>query len=141
MSESRKVYEVDGPDASHDLGESMAAQLRTALNARDMDALRSLVAEDATWGEDRNGSSCCHNRDDIISRLKLLLAAGVQATIVETKLGPRGIAARVEVRWPKARDPRAHRISYAQAYVVRDGLVSQIHGHDDMDSALAAVSN
>ena len=156
MSAYRKVHEFDGPDAprrwaalrGHRLatttrdgvvGESMAAQLRTAFNAQDMDALRSLIAEDATWGEDHNGAACCRNRDEIMSRLKLLLAAGVQATIMETRIGPRGIAARVEVRWPRAQDARADRISYAQVYVVRDGLVSEIHGHDDMDSALAAV--
>jgi hypothetical protein len=120
--------------------ESMARQLRTAFNARDIDALCSLVAEDATWGDDPDGASFCRSRDDIIRRLKQLLAAGVQATIVETRTGPHGIAARVEVRWPKAEDVRPDRISYAQAYVVREGLVTEIHGHDDMDSALAAVS-
>jgi SnoaL-like domain len=141
MSASGKVYEVDGPDVSHQFGESMAAQLRTAFNARDIDTLSSLVAEEATWGDDRNGATCCRNREDIISRLKLLLTAGVQATIVQTRIGPGGIAARVEVRWPEAQDSRANRISYAQVYVVRDGLVTQIHGHDDMDSALAAESH
>jgi SnoaL-like domain len=121
--------------------EGVATQLRIAFNARDVDALRSLVAEDATWGEDPSGAAYCRNRDDIIRRLKQLLAAGVEATIVETRTGPRGIAARIEVRWPKAESSRPDRISYAQAYVVREGLVTEIHGHDDMDSALAAVSN
>jgi hypothetical protein len=59
---------------------------------------------------------------------------------VETATGPRGIAAQVEVEWPRPEDPQPERISYAQVYVVVDGLVAEIHGHDDMDSALAAIS-
>jgi hypothetical protein len=120
--------------------EALATQIRTAFNAQDMDALRSLLAEGATWG-DANSPSFCHDRNDIIRRLKLLLAAGVRATIVEATTGPRGIAARVEVEWPNPAVVWPDRISYSQVYVVIDGLVTEIHGHDDMDSALAAVSH
>jgi hypothetical protein len=60
--------------------------------------------------------------------------------MVETRTGPLGIAAQLEVRWPKAAGGHPNPVSYAQAYVVRDGLVTQIHGHDDIDSAVAAVS-
>jgi hypothetical protein len=120
--------------------EGMATQIRTAFNAQDIDALRSLLAEDATWGEDPHGESFCPDRDHIIRRVKQLLAAGVRATIAETRTGPRGIAARIEVRWPKAEDAGPDPISYVQVYVVHDGRVTEIHGHDDMDSALAAVS-
>src|SRR5262249_36124475 len=82
----------------------------------------------------------CPDRDDIIRRLKQLLAAGVRATIVQTTTGPGGIAALVEVEWPKAEDGHPTRISYSQVYVVTDGLVTEIHWHDDIDSAIAAVS-
>ena len=61
--------------------------------------------------------------------------------MVETVAGPRGIAARIEVQWPKPGDPRPDRISYSQMYVVIDGLVTEIHGHDDMDSALEAIAD
>jgi SnoaL-like domain len=121
--------------------EALARRLRTAFNARDIDALRSLLAEGATWGEDPNGESFCHDRNDIIRHLKQLLAEGVRATIVETTTGPRGIAAQVEVEWPDPEDVRHDRISFSQVYVVTDGLVTEIHGHDDKDSALAAISD
>ena len=123
------------------MDEAIAAQLRASFNSRDIDALRLLLAENATWGEDPAGESFCGSRDDIIRRVKQLLADGVQATIAETRVGPRGIAARLEVIWPRAADRRPSPISYAQVYVVREGLVSEIHGHDTMDSAVAAVSN
>ena len=77
------------------MDEGLATRLQTAFNARDIDTLRSLLAEDASWGEDPQGETFCHGRSDIIRRLKQLLAAGVQATIEETTTGPRGIAASV----------------------------------------------
>lgn len=120
--------------------EAFATRLRTAFNVRDIDALRSLLAEGATWGEDPNGESFCHDRDHIIRNLKRLLADGVQAAIVETTTGPRGVAAQVEVEWPDPGEAGPDRITFFQVYVVTDGLVTEIHGHDDEDSALAAIA-
>ena len=121
--------------------EDLSNKLRTAFNARDIDAVRSLIAEDATWGVDPNSELACYNRNDIIRRLKQLLDSGVQATILETATGPRGIAARLGVDWPKsaAGEPN-HRI-YSQVYIVADGLVTEIHGVDDFDAARAALSD
>jgi hypothetical protein len=121
--------------------ETLATKLRAAFNARDLDALRSLLAADATWGEDPRGESFCPDRDHIIRRVKQLLAAGVRATIVEATTGPHGIAAELEVEWPATEDAGHNRIRYSQVYVVAGGLVTEIHGHDDWDSALAAVSD
>jgi len=122
--------------------DGLATRLRTAFNARDIDTVRSLLADGATWGEDPNGESFCRNRNDIIRHLQQLLAEGIRATIVETITGPRGIVALVEVEWPDPESAPPDRIRFAQVYVVNDdGLVSEIHGHDDMDSALAAVAH
>jgi hypothetical protein len=121
------------------VNEDLATQLRTVFNDRDIDALRPLLATGATWGDDPGSESFCHDRDGILRRLKMLLAAGVRPTIVETTTGQRGIAARIEVEWPNAEAPQG-RITYAQAYLVDDGLVTEIHGYDDIDSAVAAVS-
>lgn len=123
------------------MNEDLATRLRTAFNDRDVDALRPLLAADATWGEDPHGELTCHDRNDIIRRLKQLLDAGVRATIVEATTGPRGIAARLEVEWPKRPDGEPNRRDYCQAYVVADGLVTAIRGYDDFDSARAAISD
>jgi len=115
-------------------------RLQTAFNARDIDTLRSLLAEDATWGEDPETESFCHDRNDVIANVKRLLAEGVQATIVETATGPRGIAVRVHVEWPDPDDQRPEVQTVHQAYMVTEGLVTQIHGYDDQDSAIAAIA-
>ena len=122
------------------MDEALASRLRTAFNARDIDVLRSLLAEDATWGEDADGESFCHDRNDIIRHLKQLLDEGVQATIVETTTGPHGIAVRLHVDWPDPEDEQPELQTIHQAYMVTDGLVTEIHGHDNQDAALAAIS-
>jgi hypothetical protein len=68
-------------------------------------------------------------------------AEGIQATIEETTTGPLGIAALLAVEWPEPATARSDRVSFSQAYIVSDGLVTEIHSHDDRDSALAAISN
>ena len=122
------------------MDDDLALGLQTAFNARDIDTLRSLLAEDATWGEDPESEHFCHDRDAVIAHVKRLLDEGVQATIAETTTGPLGIAVRVHVDWPDPDDNRPDLQTVHQAYLVTDGLVTEIHGHDDQDSALAAIS-
>ena len=120
--------------------EDLALRLQTAFNERDIDTLRSLLAEDATWGEDPEGEQYCHDRNDVVRTVKQLLAEGVRATITETTTGPHGIAAHLQVEWPDPADAPPNRLDFFQVYVVTDGLVTAIHGHDDQESALAAIS-
>ena len=121
--------------------DALAAQLQVAFNARDIDTLRSLLAEGATWGEDPEGASFCHDRAAIIRDVQQLFDQGVEATIVDTTTGPKGIAVRLHVEWPGPEDQRPEAQTIYQAYMVTDGLVVEIHGHDDEASALAAVTD
>ncbi len=121
--------------------ETFASRLRTAFNQRDIKALRTMLAENATWGEDPDGESFCRDRDAIIRNLQRLLAEGVRATIVDTTTGRRGIAAHVQVDWPDPGTARQGRVDFYHVYLVAHGLVTEIHGHDDGDTALAAISD
>jgi hypothetical protein len=121
--------------------ETLAAQLRTSFNARDIDTFRALLAEDARWGEDPDAPNTCHNRAEIIAHVKQLLDEGVRASIAETTTGPHGVACLLEVERPEPENAPPARCSFYQVYVVADGLVTEIQGHDDQDSALAAISN
>ena len=134
---SRKASRIGQCDV---VGDDLALRLQTAFNARDIDTLRSLLVEDATWGDDPESEHFCHDRNAVIAHVKRLLDEGVQATIVETTTRPLGIAVRLHVDWPDSEDNRPELHTVHQAYMVSDGLVTEIHGHDDEDSALAAIS-
>jgi SnoaL-like domain len=121
--------------------EPLATRLQAAFNARDMDTLRELLAEDARWGDDPDAPNTCRGRAEIIANVKRLLAEGVRPSIVETTIGPRGIACLLDVEWPAEGNSRPDRVSFYQVYLVTDSLVTEIQGHDDRDSALAAISN
>jgi ketosteroid isomerase-like protein len=118
----------------------LASQLRTAFNARDIATFRGLLAEDARWGEDPDAPSTCRNRSEIMAHFKRLLDDGVRASMTETTTGPRGIACLLEVEWPDPENAPPNRDSFYQVFIVTDGLVTEIQGHDDQDSALAAIS-
>ena len=121
--------------------ETLAASLRDALNARDMTAFRALIAENARWGYGGpDDERTCHNRNEIIATYKRLLATGVTGTVVETTSGPRGVACILEVEWPDNAPNRRGPTIY-QAFMVTDGLITFIEGHDDREQAIAAISN
>ena len=119
--------------------EAMAARLRVALNARDMNVFRTLIAEDARWGDGgADDERTCHSRNEIIATYERLLAEGVRGTVTETTTGRRGVVCRMDIEWPEAnrRGPTIY-----QAFFVTDGLVTRIVGHDDPDRAIASISN
>jgi hypothetical protein len=120
--------------------ESMAARIRTALNARDMDAFRALIADDARWGEGGpDDARTCQNRNDIIATYKRLLHQGVRGTVTETMTGSRGVVCLVEIEWPDDA-PNGRGATLYQVFLVNGGLVTHIKGTDDRDLALATVS-
>lgn len=120
--------------------ETMAAQIRIALNARDMTALGSLVAEGAQWGEGGpDDQRTCHNRNEIIATYTRLLANGVSGTVTETTVGPGGVVCCLEVEWPES-GPNQRGATIYQAFFVTDGLITRIVGHDDCDQAIATIS-
>jgi hypothetical protein len=130
---------VDLPQAA--AMESLAARLRHALNARDTDAFRALIAENAVWGEGGpDDERTCHNRNDIIATYKRLLNQGVRGTVTETTTGPGGVACLVEIDWP-VDVPNQRGPTLYQVFLVTDGVVTRIQGHDDRDLALAAIAN
>jgi hypothetical protein len=118
----------------------LAARIRTSFNAHDMDSFRSLIAENATWGEDPESPTTCHSRTDIVATYQRLLDQGVRGRVIETSTGPRGVACLLEVEWPDP-DHQERGPTFYQVFIVSDGLVTKIEGHDDRDLAFAAISS
>lgn len=103
-----------------------------------MDALGSLLADDARWGDDDHPNKC-RSRTDVLATFNRLLGEGVDGEVTEAIVGPRGVAVLLHVEWPNQGDGRG--VNFYQAYLVRDGLVTEIQRHDDRKSAVAALSN
>jgi hypothetical protein len=121
--------------------ETIAARLRHALNARDMAAFGDLIAQDARWGEGGpDDARTCHNRNDIIATYRRLLRQGVRGTVTETTTGPGGVVCLIEIEWPDDGPHRRGSTLY-QVFLVTDGLVTCIQGHDERDLAFAAISH
>jgi hypothetical protein len=119
---------------------TIGARLRIALNARDMDAFRALIAEDATWGEGGpDDVRTCHHRNEIIANYKRLLDQGVRGTVTETIVGPGGVACLIEIEWPDDAPNRRGPTLY-QVFLVTDGRITHIQGHDDRDLAIAVIT-
>ena len=60
---------------------------------------------------------------------------------METTTGPCGIAVEFHVEWPAPEDQRPELQTVHLAFMVTDGLVTAIQGHDDQESALVAISS
>ncbi len=117
--------------------DEIAEQLRSAFATKDLDAFGQLLAEDARWGDD-NHPNRCRGRSDVIATFDRLLGEGVDGDVIETIIGPKGIAVRLHVHWPNPGEGRG--INFYQAYLVSAGLVTEIQRHDDRKSAVAAVA-
>jgi len=73
----------------------------------------------------------------VISTFDRLLGEGVDGDVTGTIIGPKGVAVLLHVQWPNPGEGRG--VNFYHAYVVHDGVVTEIHRHDDRRSAVAAV--
>ena len=121
--------------------DDLAKRLRSAFDTNDLDALRALLADGATWGDDPAAEGFCHSSTDVIERFRQLLAEGVRASVVDTTIGPLGIAVELHVDWPAPEDQRPELHEVHLAFFVGDGRIFAIRGQDDGESALAAISH
>jgi SnoaL-like domain len=118
--------------------DQIADQLRSAFATGDLDALGRLLASDARWGDDDHPNKC-RSRSDVISTFDRLLGEGVDGTVRDTIIGPKGVAVLLHVEWPNPGEGRG--VNFYQAYLIHGGLVTEIQRHDDRKSAVAVISN
>lgn len=117
--------------------DEIADQITTAFATKDLDLLGRVLADDVHWGDDDSPNQC-RSRADVVATFARLLGEGVDGTVTEAIVGTDGIAVLLHVEWPNPGDGRE--ADFYQAYVVRDGLVTEIQRHDDRRSALAALA-
>jgi SnoaL-like domain len=117
--------------------DEIADQLGAAFASRDLSALGRLLAADARWGDDDHPNKC-RTRAEVLSTFERLLGEGTEGEVTETVIGPRGVAVRLRVRWQNPGDGRV--VDFYQAYLVREGYVTDIQRHDNRRSTIAAIA-
>jgi hypothetical protein len=75
----------------------------------------------------------------VIATFDQLLGQRVEGRVTEAVVGANGVAIRLHVDWPNPGEGRE--IDFFQAYLVSDGLVTEIQHHHDRGPAVAAISN
>lgn len=107
-------------------------RLRSAFEARDLDTLAGLLADDVRWG-DGDHPRTCRNAQQVLSTFARAMD-DAEATITEMVEGSNGILCGLDVHW---RDGR--QVELFQVFLLRDGRVAEIRGYDDRHSAAQAA--
>jgi hypothetical protein len=118
--------------------DDIAELLTSAFATRDIDLLGGMLADDARWGDDDHPNKC-RSRADVVATFARLLVEGVEGSIQESVTDHGGVAVRLHVRWPNPGD-EGRGVNFWQAYLVRDGLITEIQRHDDRRSAVRAIA-
>ncbi len=139
-----RVSTCDGPGCcctalpTSDALERMAAQLRSAFDARDMTTFGALLAEDAVWGDD-DAPNTCRSRAEVVATFQRLITDGVGGEVADLKTGPAGILCHLHIHWPEPGSRRG-RDEVFHLYRVHDGRIVEIRPYDDREAAENALS-
>jgi ketosteroid isomerase-like protein len=112
----------------------LVEQVRAAMEAADLDAMRDLLAPDARWGAPGDPSPPCQNREQVLSWYQMGRNAGVRSRVTETFISGDSIIVGLTVTGRADRDSEDIRW---QVLTVRAGRIAAITGVDDRESAIA----
>lgn len=118
-------------------GHDLAARVRTALTARDLDAFGAFLSDDVRWGDDDHPRRC-RSRSDVLATFRRLMGEGAEADITELVAGTNGLLCGLSVRWSGTEDHPRERTLF-HFYLVRDDHIVEIRPFDDRDSAARAA--
>jgi ketosteroid isomerase-like protein len=118
--------------------DSLAARVRYAMEAVDLDVMRELLAPNARWGAPEQEVPTCRNAQEILSWYELALENGVRAEITEVVVvndnilvGMRILATaqrnKVNTRW--------------QVLSVDDGRIAEIRGYERRGAAMTFATS
>lgn len=117
----------------------VAAHVRDALEAADLERFADLLHPNVTWGTPGGASPACRNRSQVLRWYAQGQADGRRARVLDVSVHRDKILVSMMVsdRHPADGDVDAPRW---QVLTVADGRVTDIRGHDDEASARAAIA-
>jgi ketosteroid isomerase-like protein/catechol 2,3-dioxygenase-like lactoylglutathione lyase family enzyme len=114
----------------------MAARLRAALEASDLDALEALLDDNVRWGGEEDTPETCHTRTEVLNRLRQQRDAGLEIQVLEVTPGHDGVVAGFRVKRP-VRDGFAREQTVYQALEVRNDRIISISACPSREEAAA----
>jgi hypothetical protein len=97
-----------------------------------------LLHPDVRWG-DGPEPRACRSATDVLVTFARLAGDGVAGTVMDAIVLPGGVVMGHAVTWP-ADQGTDRRLGVWQSFRVRDGLITEISGHDDRQKALRPLS-
>jgi ketosteroid isomerase-like protein len=121
----------------HDDMDSVARQVRIALDQGDLSSFRELLDPDVTWGAPGARRPSCRNRDQVLAWYERGRDAGTSAQVSDVSVLGHRILVALTVHGTPAAQERGGSALRWQVLTVRDGLIIDIVGFDDRQDALA----
>ena len=126
----------------HDGGVTVPADLadrvRAALESADLTAIGDLLSPDVRWGPPGDPHPPCRNRRQVLEWYSRGREAGTRARVLE--VGVRGDALLVGMMVTRRPDQPAEGSERWQVLRVADGLITDIRGFEDRESAEAQAA-
>jgi RimJ/RimL family protein N-acetyltransferase/ketosteroid isomerase-like protein len=116
--------------------DQLAAQVRSALEAADLDAYADLLDRGVRWGPPGDPVPPCRSRAQVLAWYRRGREAGTRARIVETVVAGDKILVGLNIVRTAAADDGAESNRW-QVLTVRDGRIADITGFGDRDEAAA----
>jgi RimJ/RimL family protein N-acetyltransferase/ketosteroid isomerase-like protein len=116
--------------------DELAARVRSALEAADLDAYSDLLDRDVRWGPPGDPVPPCRNRGQVLAWYARGRDAGARARVTETVVAGDKILVGLKVADTSAPDDDAESDRW-QVLTVRDGQITDITGFGDRDEAAA----
>jgi hypothetical protein len=119
--------------------ESLAARVRYAMEAVDLEMMGELLAPDARWGAPEQEVPTCRNAREILSWYELARANGVRADITEVVVVHDAIVVGLTIL---ASAPAKSKVTTRwQVLSVVDGRVAEIRGYERRGEAMAFATS
>ena len=120
--------------------ESMAKQVRLALEAADLSAFGHLLDPDVRWGAPDARRPSCRNRDQVLAWYERGRDSGTTASVSEVVVFGDRLLVGLVVRRTEATIEGGGGALRWQVLTVRDGRVVDIVGFDDRTEAVARAT-
>jgi ketosteroid isomerase-like protein len=124
-------------DMSPDAMESVARQVRTALESADLSAFADLLDPDVRWGAPDAKVPSCRNRAQVLAWYEKGRQAGTRATVTEVTVLGDQLVVGLAVGGTQATPARSGVALRWQVLTVRGGRIVDIVGFDDRSEAVA----